>query len=822
MLLRSACRRAGSTCLPRALLVRPLLTQPAPRRLLCSSGDPKVPKGFGRFAKHKPSGTSAAAEGASKEAAEASKAAEGGAKEAAEGSSSSSSSGGSSGSSSSSGTGGGSSSSSGSGGGPSSSGSSGDGGFGGLGGLGGGGGTPNPSMIFLGVASGLLLAYQLMPQRQDTQEITFSDFRRELLESGTVDRIVIVNKTKARVYVRTHSGPPGARIPQSEAQYWFALGSVSQFEKGLETAQAALGVAPRDYLPVTYDSETSVGTELLKLGPTLLLIGFWLVMMRGAGGLGGMMGGGGSGGGRNIFQVGKSKPTIITKEQKTGVTFKDVAGLAEAKVEVMELVDFLKNPGRYKELGAKIPKGALLTGPPGTGKTLLAKATAGEANVPFLSVSGSDFIEMFVGVGPSRVRDLFAQAKQMQPCIVWIDEIDAIGKARNKSGGMGGGNDERENTLNQLLVEMDGFQTTGNIVVLAGTNRPDTLDSALLRPGRFDRTIEVGNPDISGRAEIFRVHLPKLTLADEVTPLSEKLASLTPGFSGAEIANVCNEGALMAARRQADVVELVDFHAAMDRVIGGLEKRSKVLTTAEKTRVAHHEAGHAVVGWFLQHASPLLKVSIVPRGMAALGYAQYVPKERKLHTKEQMLDTMCMMLGGRIAEALFFSGRDGTPSISTGAQDDLQKVTRIAYSLVTVYGMSDRIGHLSFPTPQDGRINSQRPYSEEIAELVDEEVRQIVNGAYDRTYALLSEKKELAKLVAEKLLEKEVIHREDVEAILGSRPWKEATTYEELVAGVGNSVPVEAEVEEAPAPSAPPADRGGVEPGLAAAKGIDS
>jgi len=626
-----------------------------------------------------------------------------------------------------------------------------------------------------------VLAYQLAPQRQDSSEITFSDFRRELLESGSVDKIVIVNKQKARVYVRAQpgSGLSGARSSSggpAEATYWFALGSVGNFEKKLEVAQQELGVAPRDYLPVTYETETSLGGELLKLGPTLLLIGFWLFMMRGAaGGMGGMMGGGGAGGGRNIFSVGKSKPTVITKEAKTGVSFKDVAGLAEAKVEVMELVDFLKNPKRYQELGAKIPKGALLTGPPGTGKTLLAKATAGEANVPFLSVSGSDFIEMFVGVGPSRVRDLFAQAKTMQPCIVWIDEIDAIGRARNKSGGMGGGNDERENTLNQLLVEMDGFSTSGQIVVLAGTNRPDTLDSALLRPGRFDRTIEITNPDIGGRAEIFRVHLPKLRLADEVKPLSEELSALTPGFSGAEIANVCNEAALRAARRNGDYVEMRDFHQAMDRVIAGLEKRSKVLTQAERTRVAHHEAGHAVTGWFLEHASPLLKVSIVPRGMAALGYAQYVPKERKLHTKEQMLDTMCMMLGGRIAEKIFFD------NVSTGAQDDLQKVTRLAYGLVTVYGMSDKIGHMSFPQPQDGQINSTRPYSEEIASIVDDEVRQIVWGAYDRTFELLTEKKELAAALAERLLEKEVILREDVIEILGERIWKDAMTYKELV-----------------------------------------
>ena len=684
-----------------------------------------------------------------------------------------------------------------------------------------GGGAGSP--LALGVLAATLVAYQMMPSGQDPTEITFSDFRRELLEAGNVERIVIVNKTKARVHVRLAPASPyssssgaggggGGGGGRGEAIYWFQLGSVNNVEKKLELAQAELGVAPRDYLPVTYESETHLGSELLKLGPTLLLIGFWIFMMRGAGGLGGMMGGGG-GGGRNIFGVGKSKPTIVTKEQNTGVTFKDVAGLAEAKVEVMELVDFLKSPKRYQELGAKIPKGALLTGPPGTGKTLLAKATAGEANVPFLSVSGSDFIEMFVGVGPSRVRDLFAQAKTMQPCIIWIDEIDAVGRARNKGGGMGGGNDERENTLNQLLVEMDGFTTTGQIVVMAGTNRPDTLDAALLRPGRFDRNIEVTAPDISGRAEIFRVHLAKLALATDMVPLSEQLASLTPGFSGAEIANVANEAALQAARKSKDAVELEDFHAAMDRVIGGLEKRSKVMTVAEKTRVAHHEAGHAVTGWFLEHASPLLKVSIVPRGMAALGYAQYVPKERKLHTKEMMLDTMCMMLGGRIAEFIFF-GR-----ISTGAQDDLQKVTRIAYSLVTVYGMSDRIGNMSFPQPQDGQMNKARPYSEQTAVIVDEEVRAIVNAAYARTVDLLTSKKDLAAALAQELLEKEVIHRADVEAILGKRPWKEAASYEELVHGVGNSRPAAEAVDEAEVDAGTPgaADAGGAGPAAAAA-----
>jgi len=425
------------------------------------------------------------------------------------------------------------------------------------------GGPPNGATVAMAAIASLILTTQLFSSGDDPSEITFADFRRELLESGSVERIVIVNKSKARVHMR------GSGL----AHYWFSLGSVNGFEKKLEQAQADIGTAQRDYIPVTYESETNIGAELLKLAPTLLLVAFWIFMMRG--GIGSAMGGGA--GGRNIFQVGKSKPTIINKETKTGVTFKDVAGLAEAKVEVMELVDFLKNPERYKKLGAKIPKGALLVGPPGTGKTLLAKATAGEASVPFLSISGSDFIEMFVGVGPSRVRDLFAQAKSMQPCIVWIDEIDAVGRARGK-GGMAGGNDERENTLNQLLVEMDGFSSSGNIVVMGGTNRADILDPALMRPGRFDRTIEISAPDIKGRAEIFRVHLPKLRLADELEEVARKLSTLTPGFSGAEIANVVNEGALIAARHKKDAVGIDDFHAAMDRVIGGLEKKSKVVS----------------------------------------------------------------------------------------------------------------------------------------------------------------------------------------------------------------------------------------------------
>ena len=604
--------------------------------------------------------------------------------------------------------------------------------------------------------AGLLALYQLAPGRS-SHEITFSDFRRELLESGEVDRIVIVNKSKAKVIMRETA--PGAE----KTSYFFSLGNVNGFERRLEQAQEELGVAPREFLPVTYETETSWGGELLKLAPTLLLIGFWIFMMRGAAGAAG-----GAGGGRgNIFQVGKSKPTIITKEKKTGVLFKDVAGLAEAKVEVMEVVDFLKNPDKYSSLGAKIPKGALLVGPPGTGKTLLAKATAGEANVPFLSVAGSDFIEMFVGVGPARVRDLFAQAKSMAPCIVFIDEIDAIGRARGRGGAMGG-NDERENTLNQLLVEMDGFVTTGNIVVLAGTNRPDILDAALLRPGRFDRQIQVDPPDVKGRIEILNVYLPKVKFEEGLSQdeVARKLADLTPGFSGAELANVINEAALIAARANKEHIDFSDFSGAIDRVIGGLEKKSKVLSLEEKTLVAHHEAGHAVTGWFLQHAAPLLKVSIVPRGMAALGYAQYLPKEQKLYTKEQMLDTMCMMLGGRIAEKIFFD------RISTGAQDDLQKVTRLAYSIVTTYGMNDAIGNRSYPPPQDGQL-SLRPYSEATAEMVDAQARALAREAYDRTYALLMEKKELAGALAQLLLEKEVIHKDEVEGVLGKRPYAE-------------------------------------------------
>jgi len=562
---------------------------------------------------------------------------------------------------------------------------------------------------------------------------------------------------------------------------------VQSLERKLEQAQTELGIHQTDFVPVLYETESSWANELFKMAPSLAIIALWLLLLRGTGGLGGAGGGGGGGGGlggaaRNIFQVGKAKPNVIKADKKPDVTFRDVAGCDEAKGEVAEFVTFLKETDKFAKLGARMPKGALLVGPPGTGKTMLAKATAGEASVPFLSISGSDFIEMFVGVGPSRVRDLFAQARAMAPCIIFIDEIDAVGRKRGR-GGFAGGNDERENTLNQLLVEMDGFNTTSGIVILAATNRADILDDALLRPGRFDRQILVDLPDVTGRRDIFVTHLAKIKLGVDVESTAQTMASLTPGFSGADIANVCNEAALHAARQQSDAVGLEHFHSAIDRVVGGLEKKTKVMSELERTTVAHHEAGHATVGWFLEHASPLLKVSIVPRGRAALGYAQYVPKEAKLSTKAEMIDTICMMLGGRIAERLFFN------KITTGAQDDLQKVTRLAYSLVTTYGMNDLMGNVSYPPTKPGDFASTRPYSEQTAELVDREVRALVDGAYERTMALLTDKKHLAKKLAELLLEKEVIMKDDVISVLGPRPWAELNSYAELTTGEKDAPP---------------------------------
>ncbi len=494
----------------------------------------------------------------------------------------------------------------------------------------------------------------------------------------------------------------------------------------------------------------------------LIIFGFWFLMRR-------MTGGGGPGG--QIFNIGKSKAALFDAENKVKITFNDAAGLEEAKEEIKEIVEFLKNPGKFTNLGGKIPKGALLVGPPGTGKTLLAKAVAGEAAVPFFTLSGSDFVEMFVGVGAARVRDLFKQAKEKAPCIVFIDEIDAIGRSRGK-GQMPGSNDERENTLNSLLVEMDGFSTDSGVIILAATNRPDVLDSALLRPGRFDRQISIDKPDIIGREAIFKVHLKPIKLHEDVD--AKKLAAQTPGFAGAEIANVCNEAALIAARRDKKAVDMQDFQDAVDRVIGGLEKKNKIISPEEKKIVAYHEAGHAVAGWFLEHADPLVKVSIVPRGVAALGYAQYLPKEQFLYQTEQLLDEMCMALGGRAAEDLVFG------KISTGALSDLERITKVAYSIVTVYGMNDKIGNVSYYDSKQSEYNFQKPYSDATAELIDKEVKKLIEEAYVRTKDLLSKHSDELEVVAQKLLEKEIIFQSDLEELIGKRPFDHQTAYEQF------------------------------------------
>ncbi|MEO7265431.1 MAG: ATP-dependent zinc metalloprotease FtsH [Ferruginibacter sp.] len=509
--------------------------------------------------------------------------------------------------------------------------------------------------------------------------------------------------------------------------------------------------------PDSPDDEGEWFGQLISTLLPILLIGFlFIMMMRKVGGPGG------SGGPGGIFNIGKSKATLFDKGTRVNINFHDVAGLDEAKVEVMEIVDFLKNPKKYTNLGGKIPKGALLVGPPGTGKTLLAKAVAGEAQVPFFSLSGSDFVEMFVGVGASRVRDLFKQAREKAPCIIFIDEIDAIGRARGKNVMMS--NDERENTLNQLLVEMDGFGTDLGIIILAATNRPDVLDSALLRPGRFDRQITIDRPDLVGREAIFKVHLVPIKISQKLD--IHKLAEQTPGFAGADIANVCNEAALIAARKNKEAVDMSDFQDAIDRVIGGLEKKNKIISPDEKEIIAYHEAGHAICGWFLEHAYPLLKVTIVPRGTAALGYAQYTPKEQYLYNTDQLIDQICMTLGGRASEDIFFG------KISTGASNDLQQITKIAYSMVTVYGMNEKVGNISFYDPTQENTFT-KPYSEETGKMIDEEVRKLIDSAYEKTKALLIEKRSEVEKLAKELLVKEVLFKSDVEALIGKRPYEE-------------------------------------------------
>lgn len=537
--------------------------------------------------------------------------------------------------------------------------------------------------------------------------------------------------------------------------------SAEDFRGYYQDFVASNEIPSNQQVSIEFDNRTTVIEFLSTWGFLILIIlFFWLMMRR-------MTGNSGPGG--QIFNIGKSRAALFDTENKVKITFDNVAGLDEAKEEVAEIVEFLKNPSKFTKLGGKIPKGALLVGPPGTGKTLLAKAVAGEAAVPFFSLSGSDFVEMFVGVGAARVRDLFKQAKEKAPCIVFIDEIDAIGRSRGK-GQMPGSNDERENTLNSLLVEMDGFATDSGVIILAATNRPDVLDSALLRPGRFDRQISIDKPDIVGREAIFKVHLKPIKLEKDVDP--KKLSAQTPGFAGAEIANVCNEAALIAARKDKKAVDMSDFQDAIDRVIGGLEKKNKIISPEEKKIVAYHEAGHAVAGWFLEHADPLVKVSIVPRGVAALGYAQYLPKEQFLYQTEQLLDEMCMTLGGRAAEEIIFK------KISTGALSDLERVTKMAYSIVSVYGMNNKIGNISFYDSKQTDYSFNKPYSEDTAKIIDQEVKKLVEEAYQRTKKLLTDKKEQLEILAKELLDKEIIFQSDLENLIGKRPFEKETTYQ--------------------------------------------
>ncbi len=623
-----------------------------------------------------------------------------------------------------------------------------------------------------GIVASLLMLMLFFPNYNSPKEIT----KRELVDmikNHDVGKIVIVNEKIAEIYLtkealekeeykskKKSKGLFGDDSPHFQLQ----TGNTESFNKLLEDTQEGFSADERIYAEA--DTRRNILLELFQvLGPILLILVIFLFFMRR------MSGGAGGGAGSQIFNIGKSKAQLFDKDTQVNVTFNDVAGLEEAKVEVMEIVDFLKNPQKYTNLGGKIPKGALLVGPPGTGKTLLAKAVAGEANVPFFSLSGSDFVEMFVGVGASRVRDLFRQAKEKAPCIIFIDEIDAIGRARGKNM-VTGGNDERESTLNQLLTEMDGFGTDTGVIIMAATNRPDVLDSALLRPGRFDRQIAIDKPDLVGREQIFKVHLKPLKIDEDVD--AKKLSAQTPGFAGAEIANVCNEAALIAARRDKKAIDMQDFQDAIDRVIGGLEKKNKIISPEEKKIVAYHEAGHAIAGWFLEYADPLVKVSIVPRGVAALGYAQYLPKEQYLYRQEQLLDMMCMTLGGRAAEDIIFG------SISTGAQNDLERITKMAYGMVTMYGMNEKVGNVSFNDPQ-GEFGYGKPYSDTTAELIDEEVRNIIKEAYERTKQLLKERGNELEIIAQELLAKEIIFQSDLERLIGKRPFDTKTSYEEYM-----------------------------------------
>lgn len=593
---------------------------------------------------------------------------------------------------------------------------------------------------------------------------SFQEMRDDYMYKGLVDHVNVVNKSEVEVYLVKGAEVPGNKTATApdEPAFTFHIGSVEQFRDDM--SDALKNMPPGVQQPKTiYTDHRDWLREILNsfLLPLIILGALWFLVMR-------KMGGGAPGGGAGgIFNIGKSKAQLFEKGTRVTVTFNDVAGLDEAKVEVMEIVDFLKNPKKYTALGGKIPKGALLVGPPGTGKTLLAKAVAGEAQVPFFSMSGSDFVELFVGVGASRVRDLFKQAREKSPCIVFIDEIDAIGRARGKNVVMS--NDERENTLNQLLVEMDGFSGDSGIIVLAATNRPDVLDTALLRPGRFDRQISIDIPDVKGREKIFEVHLKPIKKSKDLN--ITKLAIQTPGFAGADIANICNEAALIAARKGKSEVDMSDFNDAIDRVIGGLEKKNKIISPEEKKVIAFHEAGHAICGWFLEHAHPLIKVSIVPRGVAALGYAQYLPKEQYLYTQEQMQDQMVALFGGRAAEEIIFG------KVSTGAQNDLERITKMAYSMISIYGMNSKVGNVSFHDANQ-EYNMSKPYSEETAKMIDEEVRSLLEIQYERTKDLLRQHTGHLKALAEELLKKEVLFKDDLERLIGTRPYEEMSPNE--------------------------------------------
>ncbi len=627
-----------------------------------------------------------------------------------------------------------------------------------------GGKTPkfNPYWIY-GVVILVFLAIQYFSFGGGPVKSNWSEVKNMLLQHD-IERISVVNNKEAQLYLKESSYDKyadklktGISAPSKFGPHFsYQIGPVDIFVEDIRETQK--NFSDSDRISVEYETVTNYFGEILGwILPFLIIIAIWWYIFRRM-----SKGSGGGGGAGNIFNVGKSQAKVFDKDSRVSTNFKDVAGLAEAKQEVEEIVEFLKSPSKYTKLGGKIPKGALLVGPPGTGKTLLAKAVAGEADVPFFSMSGSDFVEMFVGVGASRVRDLFKQAKEKAPCIVFIDEIDAIGRARGKNPNMGS-NDERENTLNQLLTEMDGFDTNSGVIILAATNRADILDRALMRAGRFDRQIHVELPDLNERREIFQVHLRPLKLSQEVE--ASFLSKQTPGFSGADIANVCNESALIAARKERSEVTKQDFLDAVDRIIGGLEKKNKIISKDEKKRIAYHEAGHATISWLLEHAHPLVKVTIVPRGKA-LGAAWYLPEERSITTKEQLLDEMCSALGGRAAEAITFG------TISTGAQNDLEKITKQAYAMISIFGMSESVGNVSFydSTGQSDYAFS-KPYSEKTAELIDEESKKLIDDQYARAQKILNDNIEGHKNLAEKLLEKEVIFGEDLEGIFGKRPW---------------------------------------------------